>query len=210
MRPARDPDPPAERGARGLLLRALNRLDRWVERHEDYRPIGEGGHILLLKIARYRRSRLVLADGTIVNPGDRVGELHLDNRRAAALHREGHSGFRFRQEMLRMMPALALDLHTRPEYGDVHAVGAATLFARSTGLAVRLGFELRPLPPFTRWWLGTWERILLAAYHPEGQRRLARVRQDKLQQIWITRRVLRRFIGPAVEDENAGAAVPRA
>ena len=41
----------------------------------------------------------------------------------------------------------------------------------------KTGFEQRPLPPFTRWWQGTWERILLAGYHPEGQRRLRKGRR---------------------------------
>ncbi len=191
-----------------MLARALDRLDHWVEQHEGYRPIGEGGYILRLKITTYRRPRLVLADGTVVNPGDLVGELHLDNRLGAALAREGHGGIRFRRELWRMLPALALDVCTRPEYREVLAVGAATLFGRHM-LTSTLGFECRPLPPFTRWWLGTWERILLAAYHPEGARRLAKGRRQELQQVWISRRALERVIAPVASEENAAASRPR-
>lgn len=211
MSPASDPDLAVadDRGVRGLLVRVLNRLDRWVERHEGYHPIGGGGYILRLRIGPHRRPRVVLADGTVINPGDLVGELHLDNQLAAALHRQGHGGLRFRRELRRMLPALALDVCTRPEYREVRAVGAATLFGRQM-LTSTLGFECRPLPPFTRWWLGTWELILLAAYHPEGRRRLARGRGEELQQVWISRRALERVMAPDGRGEDAGASAARA
>ena len=67
-----------------MKRRALDWLDRWVQRHEQIRPIGRGGYIMQMKKACYRGPGLVLADGTAVNSGDPVGELHLDNQRAAA------------------------------------------------------------------------------------------------------------------------------
>jgi hypothetical protein len=177
-----------------LLQRVLDRLERWVIRREDYRPIGGGGYLFRLKVARYRRARVVLNDGTVLNPGDPVGELHMDNRFAAALHDGGKGAFRLRRELFRAFPALARDLAARPEYRDIKAVGGASLFWRAGGLAERVGFQMQPLPPFTRWWLGTWERILLAAYHPEGRRRLTQGRPAVLQQMWMTRRALERFL----------------
>ena len=198
------------------MKRLLDWLDRWVERHEQIRPIGEGGYILRVKAARYKGPRLVLMDDTVVNPGDLVGELHLDNHRAVALHQEGSGGFRFRHEILRLLPALGRDLRTRPEYQAINACWGASLFWRSTALAAKAGFEDRPLPPFTRWWLGTWERILLANYHPEGRRRLNRGRRTELRQVWITRRTLLRFAeqaatrdarrASAAEEESVGRA----
>jgi len=149
-------------------------------------------------------------DGTVVDRGDLVGELHLDNHLAATLHAEGSGGFRFRHEILRLLPALALDLETRPEYRAINAIYGASLFWRSASLAAKAGFESRPLPPFTRWWLGTWERILLATYHPEGQRRLGKGRRTELRQVWITRRTLARFIeratASASQDGSPGVA----
>ena len=192
-----------------MKRRALDWLDRWVQRHEQIRPIGRGGYIMQMKKACYRGPGLVLADGTAVNSGDPVGELHLDNQRAAALHLEGNGGFRFRQELYRLLPALALDLCTRPEYREINAVCGASLFWRSAALMSKTGFEQRPLPPFTRWWLGTWERILLAGYHPEGQRRLRKGRRTELRQVWITRRTLLRSLEPPLgpaKGEGASAA----
>ena len=162
-----------------------------------------------MKKARYRGPGLVLMDGTTVNSGDPVGELHLDNHRAAALHLEGGGGFRFRQEIYRLLPALALDLCSCPEYRDINAVYGSSLFWRSTALMSKTGFEQRPLPPFTRWWLGTWERILLAGYHPEGHRRLRKGRRTETRQVWITRRTLLRSLERQVgnpEGESASAA----
>jgi hypothetical protein len=177
-----------------MIRRVLDAFDRWVTSHEDYRPIGEGGYVLRTHIARYRRERLRLADGTVLEAGDQILELHLDNQFASTLHQGGQGGFRFRDELRRMMPALARDVSSRPEYRDVRAVGAATLI--TTPRLVRgLGFEIRPLPPYTRWWLGTWERILLAGYHPEGLRRLTRGRRPELQHVWIGRRALLRHLG---------------
>ncbi|HVI85338.1 MAG TPA: hypothetical protein VNA86_08475, partial [bacterium] len=122
-----------------MKRRLLDWLDRWVERHEQFRPIGRGGYIMRMKKARYRGPGLVLADGTTVNSGDPVGELHLDNHRAAALHLEGGGGFRFRQEIYRLLPALALDLCSCPEYRDINAVYGSSLFWRSTALMSKTG-----------------------------------------------------------------------
>jgi YkoP-like protein len=187
----------------------LDWLDRWVERHEQIRPIGRGGYIMRMKKARYRGPGFVLTDGTAVNSGDPIGELHLDNQRAAALHLEGNGGFRFRQEIYRLLPAIALDLCTCPEYREINAVYGVSLFWRSTALMSKTGFEQRPLSPFTRWWLGTWERILLASYHPQGQRRLRKGRRTETRQVWITRRTLLRSlerpVGP-LKGEGASAA----
>jgi hypothetical protein len=198
-------DEPRDAAPRGMKRRLLDRLDRWVERREQIRPIGDGTYILRMKAARYRGPRLVLADGTVVNPGDLVGELHLDNQRAAALHGEGGGGFRFREEILRLLPALAQEICTRPEYRQINALWGASLFWRSSSLAAKAGFEHRPLPPFTRWWLGTWERILLAAYHPDGRRRLQKGRRTELRQVWITRRTLLHIAERAGRRRGGGA-----
>lgn len=165
----------------------LDGLERWFERAYRIRPIGEGGYIFRLGLVRHRGARIVLRDGTVVEPGDLVGELHMDNRRAASLHTEGKGGLRFRREVFRLLPALADDLQTRPEYREVHAICGASLFWAE---AERAGFEHRPFPALTRWWLGWWERFLLAHYHPEGRRRLMEGHRTELRQVWITRRTL--------------------
>jgi hypothetical protein len=175
----------------------LSWLERRVERPDTIRPIGRGGYILRLRVTRHRGERLVLMDGTVVETGDLVGELHFDNQRAAALHAVSNAGFRFRRELFRLLPALVLDLQ-RPEYRAINAICGTSLLWRSASLVLKAGFEHRPLPPFSRWWLGTWQRILLAHYRPEGQRRLSKGRTEP-RKVWVTRRALARFTERAAE-----------
>ena len=178
----------------------LDRLEGWFERRYDIRPIGEGGYIARLGLIRYRGPTLAFTDGTVVRRGALVGELHVDNRRAAALHEGGKGGLRYRREVFRALPALARDLRTRPEYREIEMIGGPSLFWEEARLA---GFEHRPLPLFTRWWLAWWERFLLARYHPAGRRRLAEGSRTEIRQIWMTRRtLLARYGGEARTGER--------
>ena len=189
--------------------RTLDRLDRWVQRVDKIRPIGEGGYIMRLKVFRYREARLVLQDGTVVTPGDLVGELHMENHHAAALHREGSAGFRFRQELFRMAPALAHDLCTCPEYRTINAVCGASFFWNAPTFGAAIGVEDRPMPRFTQWWLGWWTRYLFAHYHPEGQQRLSKGRRTELRRVWITRQALLRLAERlAARQDGRNARVP--
>lgn len=185
---------------------AVSRLFDWIEekavRIQRIRPIGDGGYVLRFRVTRHRGPRVLLNDGTVVEPGDLVGELHIDNRRAAALHAQGHGGFRYRREVFRALPALARDLCTRPEYRAINAVTGASLFWGSTRLAAETGFEVRPLPRFTRWWQGGLEKFLLAHYHPDGRKRLTRGRRTELRQLWTSRGTLLQF----AERHAAGSA----
>jgi len=165
-------------------------LEGWFERRYKIRPIGSGGYVMRIGLIRYRGPRVELADGTVVTAGDTVGELHMDNLRAQALHRGGHGGLKFRREIFRALPVLGTDLSTKPEYRSVRAVCGASLFWAE---AARAGFEHRPLPAFERWWLTWWERHLMARYHPEGRQRLDAGHRTELRQIWISRTLLLRY-----------------
>lgn len=165
----------------------LDRLETWFERRYDIRPVGDGGYIIRLGLIRYRGPALTFRDGTVVKRGALVGEIHVDNRRAAALHEGGRGGLRYRREVFRALPALARDVRTRPEYRAIEIIGGPSLFWEEARL---LGFEHWRLPAVTRWWLTRWERFLLARYHPAGRRRLAEGNRKELRQIWMTRRTL--------------------
>lgn len=186
-------------------------VNRWFERRFDIREIGGGGYILKLQVTRHRGPRLELRDGTVVNPGDPVVELHMDNDRAAALHDGGRPGLRFRREVFRLMEPLARDLHERPEYREIKAICGASLFWAE---AERAGFENRPLPPFTRWWLTWWERFLLARFHPGGKERLTEGRRTELRQVWLSRPAIerlavRRHDRRVLDDAGPDGAPPR-
>ena len=200
MRPAR-----ARRVTRDLVERFDRWFDRWYERKYGIRPIGEGGYIFRVGRIRHRGERIVLDDGTAIDPGDVVGELHIDNRRAADLHGDGKSGIRFRREVLRALPALACDLAARPDCQALNALCGASLFWEG---AARVGFEHRPLPAFTRWWLTPWVRFLLARFHPAGRRRLTEGERTELRQVWMSRRVLLERYGTRGRPPDAAPASP--
>jgi len=183
-------------------------LERWFERAYKIQPIGPGGYILRIGLIRYRGPRVELADGTVVTSGETVGELHLDNVRAQALHQDGHGGLKFRREVFRALPALGAELSTKPEYRPVQAFCGASLFWEG---AARAGFEARPLPAFERWWLTWWERHLMARYHPEGRQRLHEGNRTELRRIWISRKTLLRYAEAAARRGGGadGAAPPQ-
>ncbi|WP_052891029.1 MFS transporter [Thermogemmatispora carboxidivorans] len=160
------------------------------------------------RLTRYRgRSPLVLPDGTRIDRGDRLVELHFANRRLrdAALQSSPWELLRLMRADLR---ALAAWLQT-PACVEVRAVYGVTLLGQA---APRLGFSLRERP--RNLW-GRADRIfmtgLLLLYHPQGRARLARGttygRYPK--EVWMSRvELLRRYGGP----DGAAAIVqgPRA
>jgi peptidoglycan-N-acetylglucosamine deacetylase len=165
----------------------LDWVERWFEQRYDLHPIGAGGYIARLSVQRYRGATLLFRDGTVLQSGDVVAELHVDNHRTGVLHKGGHAGVRYRREVFRMLFALAEQLSTNPEYRTVQAVGGVSLFWAEASHA---GFEHWPLSWFTRWWLGWWERFLLIQYHPAGRSRLSIGHRTEVRQIWMSRKTL--------------------
>ncbi|MBX5455269.1 MAG: MFS transporter [Thermogemmatispora sp.] len=147
------------------------------------------------RLTRYHGRRpLVLPDGTRIDHGDRLMELHFANRRLrdAALRSSPW-------ELLRMMRAdlraLAAWLQT-PACAEVRAVYGVTLLGQA---APRLGFSLRERPR------NLWSRAdrifmtgLLLLYHPQGRARLARgtTYGRYPTEVWMSRsELLRRYGG---------------
>ncbi len=122
-------------------------------------PVRPGG-LLLYSVQRWKGPPVQLADGTVVRPGDRVLELHLDNR---VFPRRGTDApwpylHILRKDLVALQELLA-------QCGS--AAHGITLFGAG---ARRLGFEVRPLPR-TAWWrlvrFFLWG--LRAIYHPRGR-----------------------------------------
>ncbi|WP_376794243.1 MFS transporter [Thermogemmatispora sp.] len=147
-----------------------------------------------VRFTRYRhRKPLVLPDGTRLERGDQLLELHFANRRLrdAALQCSPW-------ELLRMMRAdlgaLAAWLQT-PAGAEVRAIYGVTLLSQA---APRLGFSLRARPR------DLWSRAdrifmtgLLLLYHPQGQARLTRgtTYGRYPQEVWMSRAELVRRYG---------------
>src|SRR5262245_64215119 len=106
------------------------RLYDWLYRrwHRLDRQASAVGPALRIEVHRARR-RHVLPDGTRVVRGERLGTIHLDNRRVAALHRAGACrldvGLAFRRALVASLEELARAASTGP-LADVRAFSATT------------------------------------------------------------------------------------
>lgn len=177
------------------LLALVERVDRWRRR---IRPVRRGA-LLGVERAGYRGPRSVLADGTLLAPGDRVWVLHFDNRRLRALvggpDRWPTAAYRVAAEDLRGLARQVLA--TAPSQRPA-ALGGVTLLA---SLSRRLGFEVvdREAGPRARledWYL----RSLLARWAPGGRGRLSRGHGElRASAAWISTGELLRRYGPPSE-----------
>jgi hypothetical protein len=147
------------------VLAAWEVFDR---RRRRIRPIRAAG-ILGLEEARHRGRDVVLADGTVVRRGARLGEIHLLNARVRQLETRAGlaAAFRLARADVRALDAWAAGqpLDRRPV--AYHAEGIMARFA------ARAGWEVRPRP------LTPWQRVrnwyfrwLLVHWTPAGRERL--------------------------------------
>ena len=158
------------------------------------RPAAAVPPALRVEIRRsYRTVRL--AAGLVICRGDRIGVLHLDNARLAALHGNGRPpiaiGLEFRRLFVASLDALAERARPGQRLAEVPAFMAITIFHH--GLQ-RLGFE--PEPDGLTWprLTAAYQRALLASRHPDGVVRLHRVASARAERLWISRdRLLARY-----------------
>ena len=170
------------------LLMAYDRAYRLA--HGLDRSRAQVGPALCVGVHPSRRAR-TLPDGTRLERGAPVGELHLANARLAALHVAGRSplgvGLEFRRRLLSSLAELARRCALAGPLEDVRAFCAVTVFHR--GLA-RLGFA--PERDGLAWpgLVAAYQRALLASLHPAGGRRPGRSTYGRARRLWITREAL--------------------
>jgi hypothetical protein len=158
------------------------------------RPIRRGG-VLCFEAARYHGASVTLADGTVVRPGDPVGELHFDNRVARRIAAAGWQMVGLRTARADLA-ALARWSAAQPSAARPVAYHAETVLA---SLTRRVGFEVRPTPPDRMHRLRAWYlRGLLERWSPEGPARLGRGHgRLRLAHVWLSEAALqRRYGGP--------------
>lgn len=134
--------------------------------------------ICKVMVRQYSGESILCADGTWIEEGDRIGELHLDNRRVLELVREhgaDRAGLLTARLVRQSLGQIEAAMDARPELAMVKALVGVTLLHR--GLTHGLGFERRPLPgkgfeKLSRLYL----LLLLRFLHPDGA---ARVRRGK-------------------------------
>lgn len=130
--------------------------------------------MLHFRLRPYQGRTVEMGEGTRLERGDQVLELHFDNKKLF------HIGSRSRSEMqiaIQMIRAVQNDLPTlagmvleRPEFAEIKGLYGVTMITRGPE---QFGFLLQDLPPgifarTTRVYL----KVLLSIIHPKGQNRL--------------------------------------
>lgn len=156
-------------------------------------PVRSANDFLLVRPRRYTgKQPIQLDDGTVIEPGDPLIEIHLNNHYLLHLHRQANSDIQLAklllQETRQMLEVLAAYLD-HPERESVKALYGISLINRGvrslgfTTLSMSNGFFFTA----TKWYL----RLLLGTLHPQGRSRLQK-RRELLnpQQIVLSRRTL--------------------
>lgn len=129
-----------------------------------------------MMVKRHKGAAIVCGDGTRIERGDRIGELHLNNRMVLNLTRElgaDRAALRTARQARASLKELREALDGRPELADVKALVGVTLLHR--GLIHGIGFEQMRLPSklFEAATL-IYLKLLLRFLHPEGLNRSER------------------------------------
>ncbi len=152
-------------------------------------PVSDDGAVAL-SVTRYRGPTVRLRDGTEIQDGELVGELHLSRDRLMRLHRDlppREVVFALRREIEQALRALAALVAEHPRYRHLRAFHAVSLFWRETKV---LGFEPRPMEnSWSRRAFGWYLRMLMARDHPLGRRRLS-LGFREVGIVWVSRTTL--------------------
>ncbi|EFU41906.1 polysaccharide deacetylase [Paenibacillus vortex V453] len=117
---------------------------------------------------------VVMEDGSRLEKGDEVLELHFDNKKLFEIGSRSRSEVQLAIKMIRAvqndLPSLANMVLERPEFKDVKGLYAVTMISRGPE---QFGFHVMDLPrglfaSSTRLYL----KLLLSVIHPKGQARL--------------------------------------
>ena len=161
--------------------RAVHGLDR---------PPAQVGPALCVEVRRSRRARR-LPDGTRVAGGDRIGVLHVNNARIAAVHVNGQPplaiGLEFRRWLVTSLHELARLTADGGPLADVRAFYADTIFHR--GLA-HLGFRAERDGIVWPGLTAAYQHALMASLHPMGPLRFRRATHTRARRLWLTREEL--------------------
>ncbi len=159
----------------------------------------EPGNLFRINVRQYRGPAVELRDGTVITPGERVGELHLANKELIKIQTNCSNHIKatmcVKREMKQSLAQLAR-LVMQKKVEDVKAFYGITIFHQGARL---LGFEVRELQPgFWRfcYWVG--QMLLLALYHPTGLKRLKLGHHTLTPKVvWLSRAILLRDFSPA-------------
>ncbi len=157
----------------------------------------------ILRIALGRSTReITLSDGTRIEKGEMVGELHLWNEHLPRMDEEGPS-LEWATKAHRLWRAslkkLATYLEDEPQFANIRAFRGETAFfeksLEESALFERLGFDLvradrkSRLKRFGEFWENLYTWWLIWTFNPGSLRRKEFFRMERAQ-LWISRQAL--------------------
>ena len=153
-----------------MVKRALRRLWQvWEYGFEKAVGLQPVGNLFRLTVRNYRGKIMQLPDGTLLNPGDKVGELHLNNDLLQSITSTTASiervAVRVLRETRRSLPLLAQKISQDPDCQGIKALVGVTMIHRGT---TQLGFSVYDLSPGIRPVVAWYQRWLLFLLHPGG------------------------------------------
>lgn len=143
------------------------------------KPVGSN-NLFRLAVRKHRGQVMQLPDGTLLKPGDEIGELHFDNIRLQKINTTARSieqvGVKLLREARKSLPLLARVVAQDPSYQRVKAFVGITMIYRGSA---KLGFYIYDLSPMSRPVVTWYQRWLLFLLHPGGLAHIKR-QWDKL------------------------------
>lgn len=140
----------------------------------DTVPAGDGGPpVMRLGRAVWRGPRVEPAPGVVVRPGDPMAEIHFQNPTLGADSARRTGAVRSYARVARGLADVARVIETDPAYRDVALVGGVTVLDAAQAIE-RLGFFRVPVGGLRMLGMRIYLVLLMAVFHAEGWRVLAR------------------------------------
>jgi hypothetical protein len=173
-------------------------------RTQDISPSGD--ELFRVNKVRYHGKRFELADGTVVNPGDPLVELHLSRPAVQRINAEARTrlaqGMAALRAGTRGLSVLAEFVEREPTYRDVVALRGTSMFY---DFAPRLGFETQEIGRGWWWRLMNWHlaRLMVRDHRERQARRGAQYRRLRTPGVvWMSRQALLQRYGPAESEQQ--------
>jgi hypothetical protein len=158
--------------------------------------------ICTVMLRKHRGEAIVCQDSTVINHGEWVGEIHLDNGKILELiQSEGsdRAALQTARMLRKSMKQINEAFESHSEFQQAKALMGITLLHR--GLIHGLGFEQQSIKTGIFERLTTmYLRLLLSAMHPEGRQRISRRTEQLVPMLLIhSRSSLKNRFSPAQE-----------
>ena len=187
-----------------IVLRVWLFLDGMVSWYLKARPLSQDKITTInVRLRRRRGEPVKLDDGSVVNPGDLLIEIHLNNdwflHKKDMMHLPGKIGWDFLSAFSEDLKYLAKQVSDGTFASEIKAVHGRTLLRQDHGNQ-RLGFTVMDLPDSLWGHLSQFYLVgLRQAYYPERARRpVEKARPLVRKEIWMSRKKLLQRYGPSV------------